>query len=239
MTPKLAGVFEVARNRDRHALSALLSEYPRLASAVDDRGTPLLHVAAELDDGVMVEIILDGGADLEAEAPWGQTAFEWAASMGSQRAAATLLARGAELSLWTAAALGMLDEVRGFLANGGPRAAGRTTGPGADLSGWPEGTAFRKGDAVSDAFYIACRNGVLDVARELHELGADVDAAGYFGATALHWAAHMGWRDVVDWLVEVGANARVRDPKFDATPAGWAREGGHDELARKLEALER
>lgn len=238
MIVERAGVFDLVRSGDRAALAALLSGFPPLASSVDEDGTPLLHVVAEVDDPETVELVLDCGADLDVVAPWGQTALQWAASMGSRRAADALIASGAPLDLWTAAALGKLDEVRAFL-NGVPVAdLGRSLTPGTDLAGLPEDTAFRRGDHLSDALYIACRNGALDVARFLRALGADVDAKGYFGATALHWAATNGRDEVVAWLVAEGADIGRRDPKFAATPAGWAREGGHQELADRLERLE-
>ena len=42
------------------------------------------------------------------------------------------------------------------------------------------------------------------------------------GATALHYAAFGGHRDVVRALVEQGADVNARDDEFGATPAGWA-----------------
>jgi len=66
----------------------------------------------------------------------------------------------------------------------------------------------------------------------LREHGADINAKGYFGATGLHWAAHNGHGDVVRWLLDRGADPNGRDVKFHATPAGWATENEHRELAR-------
>lgn len=42
------------------------------------------------------------------------------------------------------------------------------------------------------------------------------------GATALHYAAFGGHRQVVQILVEHGADINAADGKFGATPAGWA-----------------
>ena len=109
--------------------------------------------------------------------------------------------------------------------------------PGADLTGWPLDGPFLTGDVLSDAFYIACRNGHFSVAAFLLERGADVNACGYFGAPALHWAATNGHRDVVEWLLACGADRSILDPHFEASPSGWAREGGYEELAVWLEAV--
>jgi len=42
------------------------------------------------------------------------------------------------------------------------------------------------------------------------------------GATALHYAALNGHREIVRLLQENGADINVRDDRFDATPTGWA-----------------
>ena len=230
--------FAAARSGDLDALSSLLESQPGLVRVREGKGATLLHVAAERDDVPLATLLLDRDADPEAQASWGYTPFEWAAAMASAGVARLLLARGAgRLDLWTAAALGMIEEVRTRFEGGAPLpGVGRAPRPGADLSGWPEDTPYRTGDVVSDTFHIAARNGHREVAALLLDAGADVDATGYFGATALHWAAIAGRDEIVRWLVGVGANVHLRDPKFDATPAGWAREGGNTELAEFLES---
>lgn len=42
------------------------------------------------------------------------------------------------------------------------------------------------------------------------------------GATALHYAAFGGHRDLVRLLVQKGADINARDAKFRGSPAGWA-----------------
>jgi len=42
------------------------------------------------------------------------------------------------------------------------------------------------------------------------------------GATAMHYAAFDGHREVVEVLVEHGADVNAIDTRFSATPAGWA-----------------
>ena len=54
--------------------------------------------------------------------------------------------------------------------------------------------------------------------------------------TALHWAAINGHRSTVDLLVARGARLTVRDARWNATPADWATEGGHTDIATALRA---
>lgn len=42
------------------------------------------------------------------------------------------------------------------------------------------------------------------------------------GATALHYATEIGNREIVELLLEAGADINARDAAFHATPAGWA-----------------
>ena len=88
------------------------------------------------------------------------------------------------------------------------------------------------------ALSLAARNGQLDAAEWLIDRGADPSARPPFDhlATPLHWAAMYGHADVSSLLVERGADRAMRDRSFEASPAGWARDGGHAALAATLEA---
>ena len=151
--------------------------------------------------------MLEAGADVEAWTSWGATPLEWAGVLGSRRAGEVLLAHGARLTLASAAGLGLMDAL--------PR-------------------LYREDGAVSAAFVLACRNGHTDAARFLLDRGADVDARGFFGATALHWAAINGHAETVRFLLEQGADPALRDGEFDADALGWAREGGHEPVVALL-----
>ena len=54
--------------------------------------------------------------------------------------------------------------------------------------------------------------------------------------TALHDAVWNGDREMVELLLELGADPRVPDEHFDSTPAGWAKHTHNDELHELLEA---
>ena len=75
----------------------------------------------------------------------------------------------------------------------------------------------------------------------LVELGFDVNAYGRGDApveqgweTALHVAAGGGDASMVRLLLSLGADPALRDTRFDATPAAWARHRGHVELLGDL-----
>ena len=78
------------------------------------------------------------------------------------------------------------------------------------------------------------------VRRILDEHDQLVHARDETGATALHYAAFDGLREIVQLLLDRGAEINSRDSQFGATPAGWAIEylrerGGH--LAIELQDL--
>lgn len=230
-------LFDAAREKDHSLVRRALNDDPTRVFSRGPCGVTLLHVAAENDDVELATLLLDGGAEIEAEAQWGHTALEWAANMDSPAVAELLLARGARRhGLWTGAALGMFEVVADAFDGAALRpGVGRSPRPNTVLEGWPRNGAFRTGDVVSDAFYIACRNGRTEVAEFLLDRGADIDAMGYFGGCGVHWAAMNGHRDTVEFLVSRGADLSRVDQEFGGTPAGWAAEGGHAELASWLE----
>ena len=88
--------------------------------------------------------------------------------------------------------------------------------------------------------WAAC-NGRVAAVRRLVELGAKENVRGTFGGpdhgqgvTALHFAAQSGQAEAVETLLEFGADPTIRDTIHGGTPSGWARHGGHPELAKRL-----
>jgi RNA polymerase sigma-70 factor, ECF subfamily len=231
---RIAEIIEASKRGDAAAVARLLAENGALANAAGEYAKTPLHWAAEKNHREIAELLIAAGADIELQTSWGATALEWAATLGSADVGKLLLERGARGSnLYTAAGLGLGDAVASYFANGRRPTAADGRGPrsGEEAANIPPDSAVMTGDAVSDAFYIACRNGHLAIAQLLHAHGAAIDAKGYFGGTGLHWSAVNGHAQTVRWLVEHGADCDLRDTKFDATPAGWAMEGGHRELA--------
>jgi ankyrin repeat protein len=87
----------------------------------------------------------------------------------------------------------------------------------------------------------AAANGRTESLRTLVELGADPNQRGTFGGpshgegvTAIHLAAQSGRRDAVVALLELGADPLLVDDLHGGTALGWARVGGHEDLADVL-----
>ena len=84
----------------------------------------------------------------------------------------------------------------------------------------------------------AAVNGRVDSIRTLVDLGADPNQRGTFGGpshgegvTAIHLAAQAGQREAVVTLLELGADPLMLDNLHGGKALGWARVGGHEELA--------
>jgi uncharacterized protein len=222
-----------AAGGDAGRVAAMIATRPELVHAAGDHSKTGLHWAAKNDRLEVARVLLDAGADIEARTCWGASPLDWAATMGSSRVAQLLLSRGATgFTLIQAAALGKLDHVKAALASGGDLSIHRrTAAPQAPDDHWPADSAHILGDVLGDALYAAARNGHRAVVEYLLECGAGIDAKGVFGGTGLHWAAINGHAGTVVLLIARGANLALKDARFDATPEGWAEEGGHPEIA--------
>ncbi|HKY33255.1 MAG TPA: ankyrin repeat domain-containing protein [Candidatus Polarisedimenticolia bacterium] len=230
-------LFEAVARGDTARVADLLEQSPDLVRASGAHGKTALHLAAEHDRLDEARLLLGAGADIEARTSWGASPLDWAAVMGSSRVAEELMSRGAGGStLLTAAALGRLAEVRAIVESEQDLATHRRRGaPQEPDDHWPADSAHILGDVLSDALFAAGRNGQARVVEYLLGRGADIDAKGVFGGTALHWAAINGHEETVRLLLARGASRGVRDARFDSTPEGWAREGGHARIAAMLQ----
>lgn len=75
----------------------------------------------------------------------------------------------------------------------------------------------------AEDLFDAVRSRDRDRVREILRRHPDaVSARDADGATALHYAAESGDREIAVMLVDAGADINARDGQFHATPAGWA-----------------
>ncbi|MCH9673737.1 MAG: ankyrin repeat domain-containing protein, partial [Gammaproteobacteria bacterium] len=89
---------------------------------------------------------------------------------------------------------------------------------------------------LAEGLLEAVRLGNADLVTALLERNANVNAAPRDGVTALHEAALSGNEELLDLLLENGADRELRDQLFNSPAAGWAQAGGHIALAKKLGA---
>lgn len=228
---------QAVKDNDANAVATFLQNQPDLAHSVSEHAKTPLHWAAERNAVDAARLLIDTGADIEARTSWGSSALDWAAGLGAKEVGELLLARGASgLTLIVAAGLGRLGDVMAILESGVDLAAHRRRDAPlvADDDHWFADSAHIQADVLSDALYAAARNGHAGVVAYLLDSGANVNAKGVFGGTALHWAAMHGHRGTTQLLVSRGADVTIKDHCFLATPAGWAEEDGHHDIATLL-----
>ncbi|HTQ10335.1 MAG TPA: ankyrin repeat domain-containing protein [Fimbriimonadaceae bacterium] len=213
-------------------LAKLLAKAPRLAKAQYPDGSYPLHQAAENDDPEMVEMLVKAGAAFRPRyAKSTHTALSWAVTCWSPHAALKLVELGDQPDLFCAAGLGLLDHVKACWADGRLTPGASQTGSsrwdanGERLPAPPE----RAEDVISDALYMACRCGQLEVARWLLDHGADPNWRGFIDANCLAWAELSGNRELIDLIRSRGGSDETVDSEFGAPPklfpifirAGW------------------
>ena len=150
--------------------------------------TPL-HWAASCDDVDVLDVLLDRGADIEADGAviGGGTPLLDATAFGQWHAARRLVERGAETRLWPAATLGLLDRVEAELVARPPTR-----------------------EEVTEAFWGACHGGQRATAERLLAEGAEINWVGWDDLTPLDAASREGADDVVAWLASIGGVSASR-----------------------------
>ncbi len=165
-----------------------------------DPGETPLHWAASSDDAEMIEVLLDGGAEIDIDGGIianGTPLWE-AVIFCMPNAAATLIQRGATYNLMIAAGVGRLDLVAEFFD-----AKGDITDRAGVLPGWSEPRPAR--DCIDSAFGMACRNGHLETARWLLQKKPDINRKNPVGETPLDQVVDRKHAEVADWLASIGA----------------------------------
>lgn len=164
----------------------------------DTEETPLI-TAASYGEAAVATVLIDAGADLEAEghaAEPGQTALAHATYYGNPEVADLLVAAGAQVrTLAEAAGAGNL-------------------GDRLDRQNSPQDLAWALRNAA------VCQR--LEVIDQLLAAGVDLQVRTE-GATALHLAAYHGKLSAVRHLVERGADPNSQDPEHAGTPLSWCR----------------
>ena len=157
----------------------------------------------------LLHLLLDHEAEIDHKTGAGnrQSSVLGALANGRGEAAAYLAARGARLSLETAAGVGRLDVVKSFLSARRP--------------------AEKR---LRSAFSYACGYGQKEVVEFLLDKGIDLADGGRDGQTPLHWAVIVGQLEIVKLLLKHNAPLESRN-MYGGTVLGqtlWSAAHGGD-----------
>jgi len=225
-----------------------------MAKVLIDAGADItgpLVAAASIDNVAVAATLLDAGARVNGT---GWSPLEEALYWGNKGVVNLLLERGASLhNLRIAAGLGRVALIASFFnSDGGLKPeAGKIDWPFGDpltstlpkpikedLQAKIDARSNTSPNIINNAFIYACMHNHVEAARLLLQKGAAIDSIppGFdFAGTGLHYAAVNGHREMVEFLLEQGANPNVKDQKVNKSPAGWADYGGHKALSDYLE----
>ncbi|QYS94986.1 ANK_REP_REGION domain-containing protein [Trichoderma simmonsii] len=191
--------------------------------AQDTNGKTPLHLAVLKGNLDMTKLLLDRGANIEAKKDEGRTPLFNAVCNGNEDMAKLLLTRGADIEApefenWTAlhvmAANGRKEMVKFLLDHGA------NIEPTTNVGGTPLGLAIEKNQE--------------DVAKLLLNRGADIDMKQRKNSwTMLHLMVDFGTADMVNFLIDHGANIEAKLVN-GCTPFGLAIERGKEDMAKLL-----
>jgi len=223
LTVHLPALFAAIRRDDRPLIRAMLAERPELARAADGDGQTALHVAAEDNNPDAVDLLLARQADTRAYfGRSAHTALSWALTTRAFDSAAALVRGGVEPDLFCAAGLGDVARVRAFFDEAGRLRPGASrTGSSRHVDGKGLGMPTEPREVISDALYLACRNGRTEVVRELLGHDPDLSFRAFIGGTPLHWAHFGAERAVIELLHAAGADPTLRDHEYHCTPRAF------------------
>ena len=183
----------------------LISHGADLEAPSEDRGARAIHLAANFGDLEMLNLLLDGGADIEAKDQTGQTPLLIAAATNNLKVVKVLLDRGADKEaresgkgqtpLMRACRLGFLEIAVTLVANG------------ADINAVDSAGRSPLKLAATSNSYVTVGGGAL--IEYLVKNGADLNMKESAGYTALSWAMQdihdPIQRKIADLLRKLGA----------------------------------
>jgi len=211
---------------DLQSVDALLQAGAKV-NASNELGATPLWAAAQNGSASMVKRLLDAGANPNLALLSGETPLMVASRSGSAPVAELLIAKGANLNaagtrkqtaLMWAVAQKHPEVVKVLLARGANVHARSATWSDVEAvppHGYlPYNRAFPKGNDT--ALMFASLVGDLASARLLVAAGANVNDTDAWGVSATAMAAHSKFEELVEFLLEKGANASADEAGFSA-----------------------
>lgn len=201
-------IFATAGLGDAEQVQAFLREKPELVHARDATGATPLHWAGSAE---VARVLVDAGADIEAtDNQYHNTPVEYASH--HRDVVQLLISKGAIVRFHMACYIGDVETARRLLQDD------------PSLAVTPQGDCRPYGDSLP--LSIASGMGEREMVAFLLDFGVDVNAPdeSSAGATALHTAALHGHYEVIDLLLQRGANISAKTTK-GATPLSFALRG--------------
>jgi ankyrin repeat protein len=168
--------------------------------------------------GPLIDLLLARGAPLDLTS---DDALDASLANHAPRAAEKMIELGAKPDVLAAAALGRMDLLRAFFADGRLIALPRR-----------HGREMSERDAIGLALLYAYVRDQREAVDFLLEKDGNWNVIGVNNGTALHRAAVAGDLPMVQRLVARGADTSNRDNPFNSTPLGWADHNNQTEVCR-------
>jgi ankyrin len=223
-----------ASYRDELASAQLLIRAGANVNAANDLGATPIWTASVNGSATMVQLLLEAGANPNASLLLGETALMAAARSGNAEVVERLLSRGAnpnaraargQTALMWAVAQRHPAAVRVLLAHGADvnaRSDSWSQVEAVSPHGHPGyNRAIPHGSSTPLIF--AARVGDLESAKLLVAAGANVNDADAWGVSVVVMAAHAGYGDLVEWLLDKGAEVNAAGAGFTALHAAIMR----------------
>jgi ankyrin repeat protein len=194
-------------------------------NAKDSAGSTAIHKAVRFGNRGCTELLLEHGADLSIVDNNTDTPLETAISCGFIDLAKMLVDHGAKLDIFTASALGRVDEVQKFL----DQKSAQTTEP-PDSTWQPDRRWYSFAHATDPVpkgrfspfvwvtpLHCAVSGGSVEAASFLVSRGAPISALDGQGKTPLFWAVEKGRSETAKFLIAHGADVNGTNA-FGSTP---------------------
>jgi len=177
--------------------------------------------------------LIDSGASLERVRNE-HTALSWAATLGELAVGRVLVESGAELDLFAASGLGDLEQVRHFFDSDvlTLKSSTGSTRFDNDRAPLPKPPVSSR-DQISDALYLAARNGHSEVVVYLLRKGGDPNFRAARGGTAVYWAVQGGHTDIIDALLKAGGDPTIPD-RYGRNALQLATRSEHSDIKKLL-----
>ena len=195
---------------------------PNIASNVRPSGkptpsageTPLQRAAASGLDASIMRLLVEHGAQVNAQRADGKTAYALAIRAGNTSAATYLASVGADT------ALSPTDRLLGACSSNDATTARALVAEHPTLIA----------ELTTEDRSLLCEyvgEGRTESVKLMLELGWPLTDESEWGGTALHWAAWHGRASLVRALISAGAPLNVRDSTYGSSPIAWAAHGSH------------